>query len=399
MQNNSYTLYVEINLSNLIFFVGKFDNEQKFVLKEKFISNNNKFKKNKFLNVDEISEFVEKNIKIIEDKLDCIFVDVIVIVENFNLSCINVSSFKKLNGSQLLKENISYILNSLKLDIIENNNNKRILHIFNSRSVLDGVEVKNIPIGLFGNFYTHELTFFLIENNEYKNIQQIFKKNNLNIKKLILKNYCEGINFFNQNSENENFILIKVENEISQINFFENLSFRYSQTFNFGTNIILKDISKICSISNQIIEKFLEDNSFNNLNFNEKEILEEKYFENNNFRKVRKSLIFDIANARIEEMINILFSKNNNLQLFKKKRMNILLEIKKGIFLDNFKASFQSNITKKDDFNVLVNNNIVNDEYMSNVAHLANFGWKKEAIPTTKIKSSIITRIFKSIFG
>ena len=193
--------------------------------------------------------------------------------------------------------------------------------------------------------------------------------------------------------------MIKVENEISQINFFENLSFRYSQTFNFGTNIILKDISKICSISNQIIEKFLEDNSFNNLNFNEKEILEEKYFENNNFRKVRKSLIFDIANARIEEMINILFSKNNNLQLFKKKRMNILLEIKKGIFLDNFKASFQSNITKKDDFNVLVNNNIVNDEYMSNVAHLANFGWKKEAIPTTKIKSSIITRIFKSIFG
>ena len=59
----------------------------------------------------------------------------ILIIDNFDYSCVNISGFKKLDGSQLLKENISYILNSLKLAITENEKQKTILHIFNSKSV------------------------------------------------------------------------------------------------------------------------------------------------------------------------------------------------------------------------------------------------------------------------
>ena len=77
-----------------------------------------------------------------------------------NYSCLNISSFKKLNGSQILKENISYILNSLKTLVTENEQNKTIIHIFNSKSLLDGIQTENLPIGLFGDFYSHELTFF-----------------------------------------------------------------------------------------------------------------------------------------------------------------------------------------------------------------------------------------------
>ena len=52
-----------------------------------------------------------------------------------NYSCLNISSFKKLNGSQILKENISYILNSLKTLVTENEQNKTIIHIFNSKLI------------------------------------------------------------------------------------------------------------------------------------------------------------------------------------------------------------------------------------------------------------------------
>ena len=41
------------------------------------------------------------------------------ILENFKFYCINISGYKKLNGSQVLKENIAFILNSLKLSISE----------------------------------------------------------------------------------------------------------------------------------------------------------------------------------------------------------------------------------------------------------------------------------------
>ena len=184
MQTDIPTLFVEINESNYIFVAGIHDDNQNFKIIEKIISPNEGIEKNKFTNIDLAEKLIKKNIQNIENKINYIFKEVTIIIDTFENSCINISGFKKLNGSQVLKENISYILNSLKLDITENEKEKTILHIFNSKSVLDGIRVENLPVGLFGDFYSHELTFFLIGNNDMKNIQQIFTKNNLNIKEL-----------------------------------------------------------------------------------------------------------------------------------------------------------------------------------------------------------------------
>ena len=37
---------------------------------------------------------------------------------------------------------------------------KKIFHIFNSKFFLDKKKIENLPIGLFGDFYSHELSFF-----------------------------------------------------------------------------------------------------------------------------------------------------------------------------------------------------------------------------------------------
>ena len=41
--------------------------------------------------------------------------------------------------------------------IDENEKNKKILNIFNSEYILDKKKLDNLPIGLFGDFYAHEL--------------------------------------------------------------------------------------------------------------------------------------------------------------------------------------------------------------------------------------------------
>ena len=66
-------------------------------------------------------------------------------------------------------------LNNLKsyINLIETK--KNILHIFNSNFYLDNKKIDNLPIGLFGDFYSHELSFVLINSNDYKNLIQIFK--------------------------------------------------------------------------------------------------------------------------------------------------------------------------------------------------------------------------------
>jgi len=399
MQIDRSTLFIEINDKNYIFVAGIQDENQNLKVIEKIITPSAGIDKNKFINIDQASEEIKKNVSIIEKKLNYTFKDVTVVIDNFDYSCINISGFKRLNGSQVLKENISYILNSLKLAVTENEKQKTILHIFNSKSVLDGINVENLPIGLFGDFYSHELTFFLIENNDLKNIQKIFNKNNLNIKKVILKNFGEGAQLINQNKDIETFLKIKISEDISYINFFDNASFRYSEYFNFGTDIIFRDIEKICSLDNEIIRRFLSNSFSNKKSFNENEILEENYFTKGNFRKIRKKLISDIADARINEIIDIIFNKNINIKFLKRNKIKIYLTIEDKQILENFKEFFKSYFSKNSNFEIYLVNDFEIDELIMNIANLSIYGWKKEAIPTTKLKNSLITRIFKSLFG
>ena len=61
------------------------------------------------------------------DAVLIIFKEVTIILDKFNCSCINISGYKRLNGSQILKENITYILNTLKSCVNETELKKTVL--------------------------------------------------------------------------------------------------------------------------------------------------------------------------------------------------------------------------------------------------------------------------------
>ncbi len=397
MPINVPILFVEINYSNYIFVVGIIDEKENIKIIEKIIIKNEGIIENKFTNINQAQEIIKKNIHLIEDKLDCVFKEVIIIIDNFEYSSINISGFKKLNGFQVLKENISYILNSLKSVITENEKGKSILHIFNSKNILDGTSIENLPIGLYGDFYSHELTFFLIRNNDLKNIKQIFNKSNIDIKKVLIKNFIEGIQLINKDN-NETFFKIKISKEKSDISFFDKSSYRYVEHFKFGSNIILKDIEKVCSINHEIISNILLDKFFINKDYKEDEYLNEKYFTNDSYRKIRKKLILDIANARIEEISNIIFKKNININSFRKNCDKVYIIIEEEDVFENFHNSFESYFSKNDYFKTVSINDFQIDQLIINAANLLFYGWKKEAIPVTQSKNSLISKIFKSIF-
>ena len=397
MQINTPNLFIEINELNYIFVAITIDDDQNIKILKKIITASDGFNKNKFININQVSELIKKNVEIIETSLNHIFKEVTIIIENFNCTCVNISGFKKLNGSQLNKDNISYILNSLKLAVTENEKQKTILHIFNSKSVLDGISIENLPIGLYGDFYNHQLTFFLIENNDYKNIRQIFNKNNLSVNKILLKNYSEGTQLINQNNSSETFYKLKINKNSSYINYFYKAAFIHEEKFNFGTSIIFKDIEKICSINLDTIENAFSNKFALNSSVSD-EFLEKKYFTNVNYRKIRKKLIIDIAKARINEIANIILTKNINVQSFEKENCKIYINIQDKLIFNNFKENFKFFFSQNDNFETHLINNSEIEESIKNTVNLSIYGWKKEAIPIIQTKSSLITRIFKSLF-
>ena len=138
---------------------------------------------------------------------------------------------------------------------------KKILHIFNSKYSLDKKKIDNLPIGLFGDFYSHELSFNLINKNDYKNLKNIFDRCNLKISKILLESFVKGSLISEKNPQIDTFLYIRIDEEISKTFYVENDSLKYEQEFNFGTEIISRDISKIISLSLDVVKNIIEKNS------------------------------------------------------------------------------------------------------------------------------------------
>ena len=75
----------------------------------------------------------------------------------------------------------------------------------------------------------------------------------------------------------------------SKIFYFENDCLKFEQRFKFGYEIILRDISKITLFKQEIIEEILNQIDQKN-SISDEELIEKKFFEDNNFRKIKKNL-------------------------------------------------------------------------------------------------------------
>ena len=397
MNDNNYSLYLEINKTKFIFFAIDENEEEKFETLYNLEVPIDGFENNRIANYEKVLRLIKENKFLIEKKLNYTFKEIRLILDNFNPSFLNISGFKKLNGSQILKENITYILNTLKLYVNKTEEKKTIIHIFNSKFFLDNKKIDNLPVGLFGDFYAHELSFALINTNDYKNLKNIFDNCNLKIDKTLLKSFIKGAYISDININLETFLNIEINHNTSKIFYFENNSLKFEQSFDFGLNIIIKDIAKITLLKKSNVEKILNEIIIDN-EINDNELIEKKFFINENFRKIKKKLIYEIALARVKEISEIMFFKNINFYCQRHSINPIFLEINSELKFKSLKKICQKIFSSQNKSNTQLLENDLGNNMMKILDKLVHFGWKKEAIPISKIKKSIIARFFEAIF-
>ena len=160
MNENEQIFFLEINNFEFIFSVGENKENKNFKLIYQNSIPIKSVNDSKIIDFDLFFNLLKDSIYNIEQKLNLVLKNIILILDNFDCSLINFTGFKKLNGAQLDKENIIYILNSLKSKISEIEKNKNILHIFNSKYLLDKKKLKIYQLDYLEIFTLMNFLFF-----------------------------------------------------------------------------------------------------------------------------------------------------------------------------------------------------------------------------------------------
>ncbi len=386
-------LIIELDDDKIKYGVFETNEESDYKLLTKKISNNAGIEKGKILDLDQSVKTISADLHNIEKKVSKVFKSISVVLNQKDVFCTNLSGFKKLNGSKVEKRDLDYILNEAKNSISKNQRNNSILHILNSNFILDKTKQKKMPINIFGDHLSLDMTFVSIPENNLKNIKEIFSKSDLKIDRVISKPFAENINLLNLNKNLKNFISINFGNELTTISLCQNSSLVFFKTFPFGTNSIYNDIKQLCSINKNEIATVLE-----NLQDNQSGYIDKKFFVSSNYKKLSINHFMEIINARIKEIINFTFNNNKNLDYYEKRIEKINFFFEDACIYKNLGHIFKEYLN--------LNDKIIGAECLSRddigtlhgAAELLFNGWPNEAIPFSNRKKSIISGFFERFF-
>jgi len=399
MQLNKPYLIIDLNDNKLIFFVVSFNEKKDFKILKKVILETLGVENGRVINIEIVSQLLKKTINIIEDDINYYFSNAAVIINPDQINCLNVSGYKKLNGSQVSSEDVSYILNDIKKIILDSEKNYSLVHLFNSNFSLDSDNLENLPIGLFGEFYNQNMTFFLVNKNILKNIKSVFNNCGLNIEKIILKSFAEGVNLFSNSQADKNFTTFRLEKNRINVSLFKNKSFVFSEDFDFGFNLTIKDISKLCSLKIEEVENFMKKVDLKSIiEASSESNLEKQYFYASPYRKIKYQLILDILSARLDELFEVCYKKNTNIQNLRSND-KIYFYIEQSEYFKNILYVLEKN--KLTDSHRIFNNNTEHGLFsaVTGACEIIAKGWDKEAIPVVSKKKSFISGFFSKLFS
>jgi len=353
------------------------------------------------MNLKKASDSIRLAISTAEKKAKVSLKKIHVIFEQPDFLCTRFSKHKKIDDSKIHRSDIEFLLNEAKKQLILNDKNQSIIHIFNHNYIVDGKVFIEEPINVFADTLTHEMTFITAPKNNLRNINQIFLDCDIEIERLISKTFALGVELFNPRELQSGVVSINLESKKISLGLFKNLALVHSITFPVGINHITNDISKVCSLN---LEESLAirnntDFSFkNNQNlFDENNLLKKSFFVDSKFRKISKDLIFKIIKARTDEIFEMMknqlklsaFNFNSGINFFLIGEGSNLINIQE--FCQNF-FNLNTIIGRKDDLEK-------NFSACQGGIKIIKEGWETEAIPEIKIKSIEKVGFLRKIFG
>ena len=211
MSKKNFHIYLEFNYTELnIAAFNKINNKLEYSNQKLYKSyfNNNE------LNFDILQNFVEKNILEVEKAIGEFVKDIYLMIETPQSTSINLSVLKNNEGNKITKQDVMYLIQDAKQQILKSNSAIEIIHIITENYNLDDMNHNFLPLDINCKKFSIDIKFICFPKDLLRNFEQLFFKQQIFINKFICSNYVKTFDFKN----NEKHICEKGKEIVEGIN-------------------------------------------------------------------------------------------------------------------------------------------------------------------------------------
>ena len=256
-------------------------------------------------------------------------------VDSPKMLSISISLSKRLDGSALKKENIKFLVQEAKQQILKYYSSHNIVHIIINNYKIDGTDYSYLPDKIECHFISLDIFFICLPADLVLHIKKIFSESNILIDQIICSSYAKSINYKNNLSLGGHVSFIDVGFNKTSIISYLNEKIISIDILPIGGNHITKDISKVLEID-------LEKSEYIKLNFDQNpKILKEK--------NISPYILQKIIFARTEEILE-LCTNSIKSNLFLTDMLKMILTGEGSRILDN---KYKDKITFSNDVDFL----------------------------------------------
>tara|TARA_B100000700_G_scaffold83837_1_gene94399 strand:- start:4031 stop:5197 length:1167 start_codon:yes stop_codon:yes gene_type:complete len=320
MNEKNLNVFVDFGSSKIR--LGVYNNETSkniFVLEKDCISN---FSLKNF-DIKNSSQIIKDLIKSAEKKITNHIKNINLMIDTPDMFSIDISIKKNSDNRQYSENDIISLLNEAKSLVQKNYFNQKVIHMIVKKFVFDEEEFFEIPKKeIYYSSLIIELKFICFSEKIWKNLQDSFNGNYLNIDNLYCSSYVRSSSYNSLFNDFKKKVILDIGYGKSAITVFQDNRILYFNILPVGGKHITNDISILLKISSEDAENLKKNLNQTNTTFE------------NKIKKINQTNSSDLSNqvifARVDEIIKLNLADEYFNAFFQNKDNCILIFIGGG---------------------------------------------------------------------
>ena len=320
MNEKSLNVFIDFGSSKIRLGIYNKETSKNIIILEKDCISN--FNLNNF-DIKNSNEIIKDLIKSAEKKINNHIKNINLMIDTPDMFSIDISIKKNSDSRQYSKNDIKSLLNEAKSLVQKNYLNKKIVHMIVKKFIFDDEEFFEIPNKEINyNSLIIELKFICFADQIWKNLQDSFSSNYINIDNLYCSSYVRSSSYNSLFNDFNKKVILDIGYGKSSITVFEDNRILYFNILPVGGRHITNDISIILKINQDDAENLKK-------RLNQSETIFENKIDKN-----KQAESSDLSNkvifARVDEIIKLNLADEYFNTFFQNKDSCILIFIGEG---------------------------------------------------------------------